>query len=368
MIKIAVDGRPLQGELSGVGKYLLEMVLSLSRQLSECSIYIYSNTAISFDFASFRNITIVIDSRFKRVKPLIWSKFLLARLIKKDGCDFSLFGGSFCTMQKLPGKKISIVHDLNHILAKETMSRLHYLTHFLFFKKDIQKANFCIANSNGTAGNLKRVYNIIPDFILHPPIGNHYRVINNDEVKSVLKSLDIDYPYILTVATQEPRKNLDKTINVFLNLKKKKLLNGYKLLLVGGRGWKNQELQQLINENKDSIIQMGYTEEKYLPYLYNGAAVFVFPSKYEGYGMPVTEAILCGKKPIVSNIEELHEASNGYASFIDPENAEQYTTEILKAINNHEVIDPAVYSKLRNNFDIEFKNLVLQLSNVLLKC
>jgi glycosyltransferase involved in cell wall biosynthesis len=67
------------------------------------------------------------------------------------------------------------------------------------------------------------------------------------------------------------------------------------LLLVGGKGWKNEEIQNLIISDPD-IVELGYVDEHYLPYIYNGAKAFVFPSKYEGYGMPANEAILCGKK------------------------------------------------------------------------
>jgi hypothetical protein len=107
------------------------------------------------------------------------------------------------------------VHDLNHIYAKETMTKLHYYTHMLFFKHDIKKADFVICNSAGTSAKLKKLHNIQSDFILHPPIDERYKLLSNAEVENVLNSLGINYPYILTVATQEPRKNLYKTIQAF---------------------------------------------------------------------------------------------------------------------------------------------------------
>ncbi|MFC0514809.1 glycosyltransferase family 4 protein [Mucilaginibacter angelicae] len=356
MVKIAVDGRPLQGQLSGVGKYVLQVLIALAKQVPDCHITIFTNKPLEITF-SLVNVNIRYDTVFEKIKPLIWSKFLLGRLLKKEHFDFYFFGGTFTPVQKLKGKKITVVHDLNHIYAKETMSKLHYLTHVLFYKKDIAGADFIIANSHGTASKLKSNCNITAHHVLHPPINEHYKIIDKTAVAEVLGSLGINYKYILTVATQEPRKNLDKTIHAFLFLKKQQALSGQKLLLVGGEGWKNTALHTLINSDED-IIRMGYVAEKHLPYIYNGASSFVFPSKYEGYGMPATEALLCGIKPIVSDIEELREATSGHAYYIDPENLNQYTDCILTAISNQPAENTAFDADLRMAFDNEFKALL----------
>lgn len=362
MIKIAVDGRPLQGQLSGVGKYVLQVLIAFVKYVPDCRIIIFTNKPLDITVSEL-NVNIKYDTIFEKIKPLIWSKFLLGRLLKKEDFDFYFFGGTFTPLQKLKGKKITVVHDLNHIYAKKTMSKLHYLTHLLFYRNDIAGSDIIIANSHGTASKLKSVYSITAHHILHPPINEHYKTIEKAEVEKVLGSLKINYQYILTVATQEPRKNLDKTIVAFQLLKEQHVLQGQKLLLVGGQGWKNAALQALINSDED-IIQMGYVAEKYLPYIYNGASAFVFPSKYEGYGMPATEALLCGIKPIVSDIEELREATLGDAYYIDPENLNQYVAYILNAISGKPTIATASDTALRNAFQNEFR-VFLTLLNLL---
>jgi len=330
MIEIAVDGRPLQGQLSGVGKYVWQTILNILKITTNVTFTVYTNRPLEFKIEDDR-ISVYLDNRYQKLKPLLWSKFLLARLIKKNPPSFTFFGGTFTTVQKIPGKSIVVVHDLNHIYAKETMTKLHYYTHMLFFKHDIKKADFVICNSAGTSAKLKKLHNIQSDFILHPPIDERYKLLSNAEVENVLNSLGINYPYILTVATQEPRKNLYKTIQAFKHLKAQDEIKSYKLLLVGGKGWKNEEIQNLIISDPD-IVELGYVDEHYLPYIYNGAKAFVFPSKYEGYGMPANEAILCGKKPVVSDIDELHEATSRYGYFIDPDNIKEYADTILKAV------------------------------------
>ncbi|WP_158989240.1 glycosyltransferase family 1 protein [Mucilaginibacter sp. L196] len=358
-MKIAIDGRPLQGQLSGVGKYVLKLVLSLAERMPDAAIVIFTNKPLDISFTS-SNIVVKQDSKFEKIKPLIWSKFFLGRLLRREKFDYQLFGGTFTPLQKSAGKKIVVVHDLNHIYARETMSKLHLLTHILFFKNDIKNADYVISNSHGTAKKLEKEYNIEANYILHPPIDASYKVIAEANIKAVLLNLNIKYPYVLTVATQEPRKNLVKTVEVFLQLKKDNRINGHKLVLAGSKGWKNTNLQRLINQD-DDIIQLGYVAEEHLPYIYNGASCFVFPSKYEGYGMPASEAVLCGLKPVVTDITELHEAVAEYAYFIDPENKSQYIDSIINCIASQQHFNTSAANKLRKSYEVEFTGFVKKL-------
>ena len=129
--------------------------------------------------------------------------------------------------------------------------------------------------------------------------------------------MQFDHPYILAVATWEPRKNLELLIKTFLDMKMQGLLGEHKLVLVGGRGWKDQRLADIIS-GTDSVIPLGYLPENQLAPLYTGADVFVFPSVYEGFGMPILEARACGTRIVTSDVPELHEAGGNDAIYVQP--------------------------------------------------
>jgi len=220
MIKIGVDGRLLQGNLTGVGKYVLNLINYICSQDENIHFSIYSNRLITCTF-KYQRVTIIYDKvYFAKLKPMVWSKLFSYRIINNDRPDIFLAGDAFVPAYLKIKKILSIVHDLNSIIAPETMSPLRLITDKLFFKRDIKKATVIISNSYGTAAKLKLYFNMDSQLIIHPIMDNWFEVLDKVLVQSKLNDLSIHYPYILTVATQEPRKNLDKTIKAFVSLKK----------------------------------------------------------------------------------------------------------------------------------------------------
>lgn len=331
MVRIGVDGRLLQGKLTGVGKYVLNLLCYIAENSADISIVVFSNREINNSSKVFE--TIYDRPAFARIKPMIWSKFFSYRLINKSNLQIFLSGDGFVPLFIKVRKIISVVHDLNHILVPETMSGLHLIASKLFFKKDVLKASYIITNSYGTAQKVEQYFKKKTDIVVYPIIDKYFKILDKDQVKQKLAVLKITSPYILTVATQEPRKNLIKTISAFISLKHDGEISSHKLLLVGSKGWRSEELQKLIDQH-DEIISMGYIEDETMPYLYNGADVFVFPSKYEGFGMPPREALLCGASVVVADIPELREATCGLARYIDPEDKHLFKHAILDGIKD----------------------------------
>ena len=114
-------------------------------------------------------------------------------------------------------------------------------------------------------------------------------------------------PYFLSVCTQEPRKNLVGVINAYELLRKQNPAFDPALVLVGKKGWKNEELEKALNESnfKDSIFITGYIDDNTLANAYREAIAFIYPSFYEGFGLPILEAMACGTPVITSNNSSL---------------------------------------------------------------
>ena len=239
------------------------------------------------------------------------------------------------------------------------MSRMRLITDKLFFRRDINKARIIISNSSGTAAKLKQYFNKDTNLIIHPIIDQWYGLLNPDAVKEKLNELGIKFPFVLTVATREPRKNLDKTINAFISIKKKGLLSEHKLLLIGSKGWKSEEVDALITQYSHDVKQLGFTEDEIMPYLYNGADVFVFPSLYEGFGMPVREAMICGTPVVTSDIDELREATMNSAIYINPADNEQFENAILQALKTKYVYKTDLAKQIKFTADDRDKLLPL---------
>ena len=142
------------------------------------------------------------------------------------------------------------------------------------------------------------------------------------------KKFNIDGPYILYVGTLEPRKNIKTLVEAFGIIADK--FPQVKLVLAGGKGWQPEETERAIGESlyKDRIIRTGYVDNETKRDLLRNASVFVFPSIYEGFGMPVTEAMACGTDCVVSESSSLVEIGNGLLPLIPPKDVNLFAQAI----------------------------------------
>ncbi len=129
-------------------------------------------------------------------------------------------------------------------------------------------------------------------------------------------------PYVLFVSTIEPRKNLDRLLDAFQDLRPS-LRDEYDLVVAGPQGWASEKTMARLAEASSSVRYLGYVPEKYLPGLTAGATVFAYPSLYEGFGFPVAQAMAAGTPVITSNISSLPEVAGDAAILVDPESTEE---------------------------------------------
>jgi glycosyltransferase involved in cell wall biosynthesis len=264
------------------------------------------------------------------MKPVLWTKLRCGQLCKDDKLD--IFWGAATFLPNLPKtvRTIITVYDLNFKIVPETMSRLHRLAYQLYFKADILKADCVTTISKGTSDRLYEYYGRSTDVVVYPAVGMQFKREPESSIRKTLEKYAVKRPYLLAVGTREPRKNIELLVRAFLEIKGNGVLVDHKLVLVGGRGWKDQRLSELIS-CADSITPLGYVPDEHLAPLYSGADVFIFPSIYEGYGMPVAEARACGAKVVASDTPELREAA-GQESIYVRATSEDIQQGILKAL------------------------------------
>jgi glycosyltransferase involved in cell wall biosynthesis len=194
----------------------------------------------------------------------------------------------------------------------------------LWFKGDVIRAHRVVANSRGTAQRISKLLMRTADDIVMPGLEASFRPLTPDENQSATRELDsmgVRPPYLLSVSTLEPRKNIGVLVDAFIELKRHGKLSGFKLVLVGASGWKRNAKHDDSRTGRDDILETGYVPGHLLPALYANAEVFILPSLYEGFGMPALEARACGARIVVSDTPELRDAGGPNAVFIEPTSA-----------------------------------------------
>jgi glycosyltransferase involved in cell wall biosynthesis len=155
-----------------------------------------------------------------------------------------------------------------------------------------------------------------------------------DERNRVREKYGIPGEFIFFVGSFEPRKNIGTLVRAYMNLPET-VKNQYSLVLAGGKGWLNTDIDVLI-ESQDSarIRRIGYVDEQDLAALYSAASVFVYPSYYEGFGLPILEAMSCGAPVITSNTSSMPEVGGVAALYFDPSDVQQLSALLLELTGN----------------------------------
>lgn len=212
---------------------------------------------------------------------------------------------------KFDGPTVITVHDLSYIKHSEThpLERIRVMSKFL--PPAIEQSNCIIADSHFTKSEILSEFNIDSNKVHVTHLGKSSDFYHRTKISSqdILKKYDLAYgSYILAVGTLEPRKNLTQVISAY-RLLPSEIAQQFPLVIVGVRGWKEKgllsELELLLKEKKAYLL--GYVPANDLPFLYSGARAFVFPSLYEGFGLPPLEAMACGTPVITSNTSSIPE-------------------------------------------------------------
>ena len=269
-------------------------------------------------------------------------------------------------------KVVVTVFDLIHFFYPQLkMSRGRKLFHkFTFITKLIfKRADRIITISVNTSRDLIKNFKVPPKKIkmIYMGVSENFRVINCDSVKRLLREkYKIFKPYLLYVGRNEPHKNIKAVILAYAKLPEY-LQEKYNLVLAGKEDEKyNQSIREMIAryQLEDKVIFTGYVEESELPYIYSGAAVFVFPSFYEGFGLPILEAMACGVPVVASNASSLPEVGGEAALYSNP-------TDVLKISANIESLleDTLLREEMIRRGLMQIKNFTwFNAANNLLEC
>lgn len=320
---IGIDGRPFYGATAGTGRYVTELCRALDTLFPQATFHIYANRPVSLPVSSPRWQVRSDDSPlWGKLPPGAWYFARAGRLAARDKVNLFWGCANFLPLGLPPHiPAVLTVYDLVFHLYPHTMSFRHRLAYTVFFQSSLRRANAIVAISQGTAARLKQAYGVPVQGVVKPQASPWFRQPEPTSICSVRSKYGLPARYLLSVSTLEPRKNLIGLVQALQSLSLGLQAQGLTLVLVGQRGWKNQPLLQSINTARQSgvrIIETGFIPDADLPALYAGAVAVVMPSLYEGFGMPILEALHCGATVMATDTPETREAGGHAAMYVAP--------------------------------------------------
>jgi glycosyltransferase involved in cell wall biosynthesis len=328
-LRIGIDARLLGDSATGIGRYVSELGKQLDLLLPRAEFFLYAPWPISPPVDSPRWYIRIdpwgkIFERFRNlwVSKHAWMLLRTRALCLRDHINvFWATEAPFIPHLPETVRVVALVHDFRYRVAPETQRRATlYMRRIL--ERRHERVDFLITNSQGTADRLYQMLKRQPAGIARPAAGSEFYRREEAEVKSVLHRYGIQRPYLFSLANAAatPHKNVRLLIRVFGDLRRGGYLHNYSLVLGGPSSDRLlSEFRRDYSEQCTDVVALGYIDADDLPAMYSGADALVFPSIYEGFGMPVLEARACQTKIVTTDLPELREAGGDRAIYIRPD-------------------------------------------------
>ena len=344
--KILVDGLSLLSPFTGVAKYTYENTFRLKKMFSESYEWFYdygfhrqelihpNNTKKSVNFLKKLKAIIVSQPLIKAI-----SREVLFRMSYLSSPTYDLYWQPNFIPKGVKAKKVvTTVHDFSFYVEPSWHPKERLSYYQKNFWKKASASDWIITGSNFTKNEIVKYMNYPEDkisVIYHAVDHELYRVYEKETLQATKDKFELPNNFLLFVGSIEPRKNLLNLLKAY-HLLSKEIKKSYPLVLVGFKGWENRDIMSEIEKERETIHYLGYLSDEELAHIYNLATIFIYPSLYEGFGIPPLEAMACGTAVIASNRASLPEACGKSALYIEPENCEDIAEKIVDLIENED--------------------------------
>ncbi|MHB1002180.1 MAG: glycosyltransferase family 4 protein [Armatimonadota bacterium] len=340
-MRVGIDARPTQGSFTGDATYWRGLIEGLAGLDTEDEFILYYDKRLQE--------AVVPPSGHLRTHTLgamnwrVWSAWAFPRALMTDGVKVAHVQYSIPPAIHCP--VITSIHDVSFKRHPEFFSLKDRVILDMGVRHSGRRAARILAISEYTKKEICELYSINPEkvTVVYPGVDTQFKPQDRVSAKEMVKEkYGLDFPFVLSLGVIQPRKNLNRLLDAYVILKRDGNLN-HKLVIAGKYGWKEANLKDRIEELglRDDVVFTGYVPYEDLPNLYSAADLFVYPSVYEGFGLPPAEAMACGVPVITGNRSSLPEVVGEAGIMVDPYKPEEFADSIKRVLT-----DSSLYNML----------------------
>ena len=351
MIKVSIDASPLGPQPSGVGLYIANLIAALQtlqeKEDFQLSIF-YQPGFLNWLFGRHEPPNLleefIFDAKTARYQTLWLPSRISKPLMKKNPGLLSLclqasmetpdvfHGTNYTTLPWGNSLKVMNIYDLTFLKHPDYIDSV-VATYGEQVRKCLKYTDLVITISESSKQDIAKYLGFDQNRIMVTPLASRYS--HQSLPKLAASDIKLTKNYILFVSTLEPRKNITTLIRAFNFLKTKHKID-HCLFLVGRKGWRYEPIFDAINQSpwRQDIYHLDYLSDEMVAWLYANTSVFAYPSHYEGFGLPVLEAMTLGAPVVTSNTSSLPEVVGDAALMVDPNDWEQLADALLRIISD----------------------------------
>lgn len=331
-MRVLIDGsRVLNNLKAGIGNYTYELLRNLAflKNSADYTVLVSGGSSLN------------LPPKIQQIQVNNSKRKYLPFDMERYSDKFDVYHEPNYIPRVFKGQKVVTVYDMSYRLFPQ-YHPFRRIAMLRFYEHRMQKADRIITVSNNSKEEIMDLLKIPGDRIsvIYGGVSEAFVPMQiKDEQRTKMRSLyGIPEQYLLYVGTLEPRKNLMGLVKAYYQVRGE-LQTDVKLVLAGGKGWLYEGIFKTIHDLKldDDVIFTGYVQDEHLPALYNMAFAFVYPSLYEGFGLPPLEAMACGVPVIVSEKSSLPEVVGNAGVLVDPNNLEELCNCMCRVISSVEL-------------------------------
>ena len=334
---IAIDAHSVGTQLAGNETYAVNLIEALADidQFNQYTLYVTKQSAVDRFTTRWQNFQV---KRTLPHTPLVRIPLTLSRELRRRPVD--ILHVQYTAPPLAPCPVVATVHDLSFEHLPETFTRRSWMQLRVTVRQTARRAAHVITISEHSRQDIAKTYGIAPERITVTPLAapaHIMRVTDETTLQTVLRKYGIQRDYILSLGSLQPRKNLVRLIEAYSLLRQTHSESSFPQLVVAGRrAWLDQDTMRAAQKSAFArdITFTGYVADDDLAALYSGAVCFVYPSYFEGFGLPVVEAMQCGVPVVAGNLTSLPEVVNDAGVLVDPFDAQAFAGAMGQIVND----------------------------------
>lgn len=329
---------------AGISRYIANLLAAFRRERRHSYVVYYPGDALPPSLTPDRDYRWVgsrlpTDRAWGRV---LWEQAMQPIAVGRSGASV-LHAPAYVAPLIQPCPTVVTIHDLSFLLMPQLFNLANRLHLGMLTRLSAKRARRVIAVSDATRSAIVQLLGVPADrvdVVYHGIEPTFQPITDSAAIRAFCQQHQLDQPYLLYLGTIEPRKNVEALIRAYAQARRN---GGLRLPLVvaGGRGWRDAAVFELVQSLRigDHVRFTGFVPFEEQPFWYSAAAAFVYPSRLEGFGFPVLEAMACGAPVITSNRSALPEVAGDAALLVDPDDPSAIGEAIVRVIEDRSLAE-----------------------------